>query len=80
MLFRTIIHTFLKLTFLDELLGLLYCALVIYGLIKIGEYDANVTLRILATLLYIFVVIFVYFTLARKMNAYFKTEKKSGDR
>jgi len=73
---RTIVYYFFKATFMDQALFFLYWILAIYGLIKIGELDANLGLKILATVVYIPAIIFVYFVLAKKCITYFKTKKK----
>ena len=54
---RKILYYLVRITFLDEVLGLFYCILLIFGIIEIGQYDANMVLKILVTLVYVFVML-----------------------
>lgn len=61
-----------KFTLLDEILGLVYWALAIYGIfVIVGKFNGAVMAGV-ALSVYIVVVVFLYISVLKKVSAFFK--------
>jgi hypothetical protein len=78
MMFRVkkMLYALSKFSLIDELLGLLYWAFVIYGIyLIVGAIDTSPVL-IMALSFYIVLVVVLYITILKKVSAFFKGSEK----
>ncbi|KGK42244.1 hypothetical protein LH51_08305 [Nitrincola sp. A-D6] len=61
-----------KFTLIDEILGLLYWALAIYGIFVLLSYLSNKLVIGVVLCAYIVLVVFIYIYVLKKVTAFFK--------
>jgi len=71
---KKIVYYISKFTLIDELLGLVYGALAIYGIIKISMEINNEVVMIAVLCVYIISVVVIYMILVKKIKKFFTDE------